>query len=146
VRAVDDAPGDAWSMLLEALAHLEESEESALDSLGADVLENLLRSHGDLIVDRLEEEAKQNHRLRLALRGVWLFDSPLRPRLDAGGVTPTCQSAATVAISTRHCSTTVRRSEQRSGKDVEATRYPANRARPRLAHNVRPAQGPSPSS
>src|SRR5271169_1955713 len=45
--------------------------DSALALVAAGPLEDLLKKHGPVVVDRVEEESRKNDRLRLALSGVW---------------------------------------------------------------------------
>lgn len=82
-KLTEDDPEEAWRTLLDAVAQMDVSEELALDQLGADALESLLAHHGDAFLDRAEQAAREDRRVCLALRGVWLFDSPIRPRLNA---------------------------------------------------------------
>jgi len=74
-------PERAWRLLVEVVAGLDEHETWALDSLGADNLENLLGDHGDRFIDRVEHLAHKDTGFRLALRSVWLPDGDVRDRV-----------------------------------------------------------------
>ena len=78
----DDNPERAWALLLRVIA-LASLEGEALCSAGADCLENLIRVHGPRFIDRIEQEARRDPKLRRALACVWQEKNSLRPRVDA---------------------------------------------------------------
>lgn len=49
--------------------------------LAAVVLEDLMKRHGEELVDRIEAEAKRNERFKWALGVVWLMESTLPPNV-----------------------------------------------------------------
>ena len=53
-------------------------DEDALAYVGAGPLEDLVKAHGDELVDELESEARQDPRFDAALRGVWLSTGTLQ--------------------------------------------------------------------
>jgi len=78
-------PEDAWGAVLEILDLAENDER--LGEIGAGPLEDLLRVHGEELIDRLESEVRANEKLRKALADVWLpdSDSPLTARFTGLG-------------------------------------------------------------
>jgi hypothetical protein len=72
-------PDGGWSITLLLVNQASSNEELAYVAAGP--LENLLKKHGLAVMDRIEEEACRNDRLRLALSGIWLrHDDPMRQR------------------------------------------------------------------
>jgi hypothetical protein len=67
---VRENPEKAW----EVIRHLVElaPTDDMLDSVAAGPLEDLLRSHGHQLIDRVEERARVDERFRKCLGGVWL--------------------------------------------------------------------------
>ncbi len=64
---------EAWRFTLCAI---ERSKTDAdLAGVAAGVLEELLKNHGPQFIDRVEEEARKNPKLLLALSGAWMDDS-----------------------------------------------------------------------
>jgi hypothetical protein len=51
--------------------------------LAAGPLEDLMRYHGDAVIDDVATEARQNLRLRQALAGIWLEPGPIAERVVA---------------------------------------------------------------
>ena len=78
-------PEEAWLALLQVIELAENAER--LEEIGAGPLEDLLRNHGERLIDRLESEAGGNDKLRTALASVWLPQSgtDLMGRLTALG-------------------------------------------------------------
>jgi hypothetical protein len=83
VREVDtlvqDSPTEAWEVT-RILVNTAPSDE-ALAYVAAGPLEELLHKHGPVVIDRIEEESRENLRLQLALSGVWGLD-PSDPVFD----------------------------------------------------------------
>lgn len=68
-------PDDGWRITCILINKAPSNE--ALAYVAAGPLEDLLKKHGLAVIDPIEEEARQNDRLRLALSGVWLrHDDP----------------------------------------------------------------------
>lgn len=67
---LDDDPEEGWKAI-QAILDLKPGEET-LGSLGAGLLEDLIRHHPGTFVDRIEVLAKANSDFRQALGGVWL--------------------------------------------------------------------------
>jgi hypothetical protein len=62
-------PDEGWS-IVRTLVERAPSDET-LGMVAAGPLEDLLRQHGPVLIDRVEEESRKSDRLRLALSGVW---------------------------------------------------------------------------
>ena len=69
---VRDDPTEAWEVT-RILVNTAPSDE-ALAYVAAGPLEELLHKHGPVLIDRIEEESRENARLQLALSGVWGLD------------------------------------------------------------------------
>ena len=76
---VQDDPTEAWEVT-RILVNTAPSD-GALAYVAAGPLEELLNKHGPVVIDRIEEESRQNLRLQLALSGVWGID-PSHPLFD----------------------------------------------------------------
>jgi len=76
---VQDDPTEAWEVT-RILVNAAPSDR-ALAYVAAGPLEELLNNHGPVVIDRIEEESRQNLRLQLALSGVWGID-PSHPLFD----------------------------------------------------------------
>jgi hypothetical protein len=48
------------------------TSDEALADVAAGPLEDLLKKHGPIVIDRIENECKENERLRTALSGVYM--------------------------------------------------------------------------
>jgi hypothetical protein len=70
-RAVHDYPELAWKGILEALS--QSRMEPHLGTLAAGPLEDLLSLHGDLVIERVEAEARSNTKFAQILGGVWKY-------------------------------------------------------------------------
>jgi hypothetical protein len=68
---IDDRPEEAWKRILALIAC---ANETALGSVGAGPLEDLIRQHGGVFVDTIEACARENSGLRAALSNVWLSE------------------------------------------------------------------------
>ena len=73
-QAVRNDPETAWSVILDVFASTE--DEFTLSCLAAGPLEDLLRHHGPLFIDRIEQRANTDHRFRDLLCGVWRSSTP----------------------------------------------------------------------
>jgi hypothetical protein len=62
-------PEVAWNAIL-AIAE-RESDENILGYLAAGPLEDLLSRHGELLIDRVEQQARTDARFRSVLRGLY---------------------------------------------------------------------------
>jgi hypothetical protein len=60
---------DGWEITL--LLVQKAGSDAALAYISAGPLEDLLNNHGSQVIDRIEQECKNNSRLPLALSGVW---------------------------------------------------------------------------
>ncbi|HEY2375069.1 MAG TPA: hypothetical protein VGH98_03750 [Gemmatimonadaceae bacterium] len=58
----------AWPLVL---ALIEMASEHALCAIGAGILEDMLRQHGNAIIERVEERAAADRRFRICLSNVW---------------------------------------------------------------------------
>jgi hypothetical protein len=61
----DQDPDEAWTLGLELLAV--SADEVWVATIGAFIVEELLRDDGDAFIERIEAEAPRNERLRMAL-------------------------------------------------------------------------------
>jgi hypothetical protein len=66
------SPSEAWEVT-RILVNTAPSDE-AIAYVAAGPLEDLLKKHGPLIIDCIENECQRNERLQLALSGVWGLD------------------------------------------------------------------------
>jgi hypothetical protein len=71
---VKSAPDIALDVILEVLAHTD--NDDVLDNLSAGPLEDIIRLHGQLMIDRIEHEAGENEKFKDLLCGVWPVGSP----------------------------------------------------------------------
>lgn len=62
IYLINDDPNEAWSVALDLLAMSVDPE-----TIGVFIIEDLLREHGDDLIERIEAEAARNERLREAL-------------------------------------------------------------------------------
>lgn len=67
-------PEYAWNILLKILE--KNPSVFVLDNLAAGPLEDLLTNYGDLFINRVENEAKENNQFKYLLGGVWQNDMP----------------------------------------------------------------------
>jgi hypothetical protein len=75
-------PDEAWALCLELLAISADPAWAA--TIGAFIVEDLLRDHGDAFIDRIEGEAATNERLRMALPTTrWMIPEHLIARVSA---------------------------------------------------------------
>ena len=79
----DAAPEKAWPLILNILEGDQSNE--VLQSLSAGPIEDLLVSHGDDFIDRIEAEAGKNKAFKKCLGGVWKsdMDDPIWKRVEA---------------------------------------------------------------
>jgi hypothetical protein len=82
-----DDPAGAFA-ILETIIDQAQSGE-LLGDVGAGPLEDFVRKHGAVFIDRIEEHATRDRRWREALSGVWIpdGDDPLTQRLERIGCT-----------------------------------------------------------
>ena len=66
---VDEDPEAAWRITCMLVDKTSSDDELAFVAAGP--LEDLLKKHGPSLIDRVEEESRENARLQLALSGVW---------------------------------------------------------------------------
>ena len=66
---VQDNPEDAWHVILEILNR--NGSATITEILSAGPLEDLLATHGDAFIDRVEDEARKNPSFASLLGGVW---------------------------------------------------------------------------
>jgi hypothetical protein len=72
-------PADlAWDLVLELVC---QSPDDELGNTAAGPLEDLVKRHGEELVDRIEAEAKRDERFKWALGVVWLMESTLPPNV-----------------------------------------------------------------
>ena len=75
-------PDEAWALCLELLAASADPGWAA--TIGAFIVEDLLRDHGDAFIDRVEAEAARNERLQMALPTArWMVPEHLIARVKA---------------------------------------------------------------
>lgn len=79
---VDDAAAEASPGVVELLVSLADAapDDDAVAYLGAGPVEDLIRLHGQELVEEIDEAARRNERFRLALRSVW-YDTATDPSL-----------------------------------------------------------------
>lgn len=68
-RFVGERPALGFKLIVFTLTYLEEPQEIGV--LAAGPLENLVRCHGERMIDEIEREAARNEKFRLLLSGVW---------------------------------------------------------------------------
>jgi hypothetical protein len=74
-------PDEAWGLALELIDI--SGDPGWLSVVGAFIIEDLLRHHGDNLIDRIEAEATQNDRLRMALPSTrWAVPKHLAARVE----------------------------------------------------------------
>ena len=61
-----------WGVILKIIEKASDEDERLLGNLAAGPLEDLMRSHGERFIDRVEQEANSNPRFKSCLGGVWL--------------------------------------------------------------------------
>jgi hypothetical protein len=66
---VHSDPQEALNLTISLINASESSKALAIVAAGP--LEDLLKSHGAVLMDRVEEESRTNDKFRLALSGVW---------------------------------------------------------------------------
>ena len=71
---VTEDPETAWSVILRVVERA--GTDDQLGSLGAGPLEDLIRLHGVVFIDRIEERARHDERFRDTLRAVWRTETP----------------------------------------------------------------------
>lgn len=84
VDAVMDAEGKLeriWRLIL-GLCEIARPDDPAAEMIGAGPLESIIFQHGENAVDLIQPAADQNATLLAALRYVWAWDEPTRPRID----------------------------------------------------------------
>lgn len=87
LRRVLDEDGceAAWPLVL---ALIDRASRNALGSIGAGILEDMLKEHGDAIIERVEECAAADERFRYCLSHVWpvvphpIWERVVRARAD----------------------------------------------------------------
>lgn len=59
-------------------------DDAVISNIAAGPLEDLISRNGPALIDRIENEARQNRKLRYALRGVWknLSDDSIWKRIE----------------------------------------------------------------
>ena len=74
---------DAWDLMLAILSAI---PDVALDYVSAGPLEDLVRIHGQTLINRIDDEARRNPQFRSALGRIWLtvnvLPSPILARLQ----------------------------------------------------------------
>jgi hypothetical protein len=83
-EAKDDDPVSAWELIVE-LAHGAPSDD-ALRTFGAGEPEDLIESHGEQLIARIEADARNDDKLRRMLCGAWqttAMSDALWARIDA---------------------------------------------------------------
>jgi hypothetical protein len=84
---IHDDPPEAWLLILELVRKA--PDEAVLGTIAAGELEEFVVAHAEGFIDRIEVEARRNHRFREALAGVWItgLRSDLFDRIErAAGV------------------------------------------------------------
>jgi hypothetical protein len=84
VEAVMEAEDDGpllWR-LIRRLCSMAEPEDPAVDMIGVGPLETMVWREGDRAMDLIEPAADADPVLQRALAKVWMFDEPVRPRID----------------------------------------------------------------
>src|SRR5258708_37763073 len=74
---VEHSPDVARDVLLAVARSIEPSEIAALVSLGADALEDLLKSDPDKYFATFEREAETDERIAIAMSAVWMNTDPI---------------------------------------------------------------------
>ena len=78
----DEDPDEAWAVALELLRV--SADPVWISTIGAFIVEELLRDHGDAFIERIEAEAATNDRLRRSLPTTeWAVPEHLMPRVKA---------------------------------------------------------------
>jgi hypothetical protein len=72
-------PEVGWSIVLRLVE--EAPDDLVLSSVAAGPLEDLLRKHGNAVLDRVEEEARRDPKFRRCLTGVWGLPRAIHERL-----------------------------------------------------------------
>jgi hypothetical protein len=62
-------PVRAWALILQLIVAA--PDDLALFRIAAGPLEVLLKSHGPVVIDRVEDQARKDPRFRFVLSGVW---------------------------------------------------------------------------
>ncbi len=68
-RLVGERPALGFKLIVFALTYFKEPSE--IGALAAGPLENLVRFHGERMIDEIEREAAHNEKFRLLLSGIW---------------------------------------------------------------------------
>jgi hypothetical protein len=76
-----DDPDEAWNLMIDLVRS--SATEWQLVAIGSGVLEDLLRVNPDRYMTALEESAATNRKLVTAAACTWLYNDPVRPRIDA---------------------------------------------------------------
>ena len=69
IEAAQNDPELCWRLIQAVVAH--DSDEHVIAALAAGPMEDLLRHHGSIFIERIEDKAAQNPLFRNLLRGVW---------------------------------------------------------------------------
>jgi hypothetical protein len=64
------SPVEQWETILEIVREAPD-DETVLGAIAAGPVEGLLAQHGAMVIDRFEDEAKQNPKFLRVLTGVW---------------------------------------------------------------------------
>ena len=80
---IEHSPEEAWSFILEANSRPYSDKRRSM--LAAGPLENLLGSHGESLISRIEHESKSDPRFKALLLGVWQgrMTDPIWARVQA---------------------------------------------------------------
>jgi len=80
---IKDDPPEAWLLVLELVR---KAPERVLGTVAAGELEEFIVAHAESFIDRIEEEARSNPRLKAALSGVYVWTLPpeLFDRIESG--------------------------------------------------------------
>lgn len=64
-----EEPDECWEFILSVLKH--DISETVQENLAAGAMEGVLSYYGETLIDRVEQEAHHNAKLRSLLGGVW---------------------------------------------------------------------------
>ena len=84
VEAAMDAESELERIcrVIRGLCEIAAPDDPAVEMIGAGPLESMFFQYGDTAMDLVEPAAEENATLLAALRHVWAFDEPVRPRID----------------------------------------------------------------